>query len=243
MAVETNTILISVAILFAAGALIILPSSIFISADTRKSIWKHYLSEIIIIALFLLAYLIDSSLLKVVLLLFFFRIVYELGYLGCWQNNLISYSLLILIVLVFTRAMIDFAEHPQLMLIPVWIYMVTESNDAFAYIIGKSFGKHPIAPKLSPGKTWEGTLGGIFFALLAAFAFSFMLPHHLPLIVMTLLVIVSGLAGDYFISWLKRKNRQKDFKALFPQGGLLDIYDALIFSTVSIWLFLILLGI
>ncbi len=243
MLVESNTILISVAILFAAGGLIILLSSFFIAKDTRKTIWQHYLSEIIIIALFLLAYLIDLQLLKLVLLLFFFRIVYELAYLGCWQNNLFSYALVLFITLVFTRALIDFAEHPQFMLIPVWVYMVTESNDAFAYIIGKSFGKHPIAPKLSPGKTWEGTLGGIFFALIAAFVFSFMLPHHLPIMLMTLLVLVSGLTGDYFISWLKRKNRQKDFKALFPQGGLLDIYDALIFSTVSIWLFLVLLEI
>jgi phosphatidate cytidylyltransferase len=119
----------------------------------------------------------------------------------------------------------------------VWIY------DIFAYLSGSLLGKHPMTPKLSPGKTWEGSAGGLLVTLFSAWLFSEWTGILGPSawMAIALLVCVLGLAGDLFESALKRKHRVKDMGSLLPgHGGILDRFDSLLFVSPALVLLFIL---
>ncbi|GAC1368196.1 MAG: hypothetical protein NVSMB30_04160 [Hymenobacter sp.] len=103
------------------------------------------------------------------------------------------------------------------------------ASDIGAYAAGKSFGKHKLAPGISPGKTWEGWAGGFLLTLLVGGALQFMLPH-VPLahrLVAAGVVAVFGPLGDLAESMLKRSVGVKDSGTFMPgHGGLLDRFDA-----------------
>lgn len=105
----------------------------------------------------------------------------------------------------------------------VWI------ADSAAYFAGKKFGKHKLAPEISPGKTWEGVMG----ALLAVTLYGLLLCHfyHLShwLILGLWLIVILSVMGDLFESLLKRQSNVKDSSQLLPgHGGVLDRIDGLI---------------
>ncbi len=106
-------------------------------------------------------------------------------------------------------------------------------NDSFAYIVGKTIGKHKLFPRVSPKKTWEGTIGGFLFALLAAYIIS-KYETDLSLVqwlILALVIVVSGSFGDLLESKFKRDAGVKDSGAILPgHGGMLDRLDSLIFA-------------
>ena len=110
------------------------------------------------------------------------------------------------------------------------------ASDVFAYYAGKNFGKRPLFPKLSPKKTLEGFLGG----LLAGSLVFLLLLGRPPLesLLIGVFTIVSGVAGDYFKSFIKRQLGIKDFSSVLGQhGGFTDRFDALLFGApVFYWL-------
>lgn len=115
----------------------------------------------------------------------------------------------------------------------LYLVFLTEFNDICQYIWGKLFGKHPILPKVSPKKTWEGFLGGLltttFLAWLLAPWLTALLPWHALLI--GLLLGSAGFAGDVTISALKRDLALKDTGTLIPgHGGILDRIDSLTYT-------------
>ena len=103
------------------------------------------------------------------------------------------------------------------------------ASDIGAYAAGKSFGKHKLAPSISPGKTWEGWAGGFLLTLAVGWALKFMLPE-LPLayrLVAAGVVAVFAPLGDLAESMLKRSVGVKDSGHFLPgHGGLLDRFDA-----------------
>jgi len=105
----------------------------------------------------------------------------------------------------------------------VWI------ADSAAYFSGRRFGRHKLAPAISPGKTWEGVAGAL--AALALYAGALSQLAGVPLL--SLFLIVSGLLyvsvlGDLFESWIKRVAGMKDSGSMLPgHGGMLDRIDAL----------------
>lgn len=111
-----------------------------------------------------------------------------------------------------------------------WIMLLTQLNDIAQYFAGKALGRHRIAPRLSPNKTWEGLLGGVLFTtLLSSSATPLLLPlTHLEALGFGLLLGLGGFAGDLLFSWLKRSAGIKDFGTVLPgQGGVLDRLDSL----------------
>lgn len=105
----------------------------------------------------------------------------------------------------------------------VWI------ADSAAYFAGKKFGKHKLAPEISPGKTWEGVMGALFAVTL----YGLLLCHfqHLSrwLILGLWLIVILSVMGDLFESLLKRQSNVKDSSQLLPgHGGVLDRIDGLI---------------
>jgi len=118
--------------------------------------------------------------------------------------------------------------------------------DSSAYIFGKFFGKHKLVPKISPGKTFEGTLGGFliliasylaylkFYLAIASFSSLLTIKNFLIPITIGLLAFL----GDLFESYLKRKSNLKDSGTILPgHGGLLDRFDSILFVIVFIFLF------
>ncbi|MCP4310937.1 MAG: phosphatidate cytidylyltransferase [Bacteroidetes bacterium] len=129
-------------------------------------------------------------------------------------------------------------------LLPVAVIALVWINDTFAYVTGSLFGKHPMTPRLSPGKTWEGFVGGLLFTMLSGWIFYHFtgLQTSATWISAGAAVGLFGLAGDLFESHLKRKNNAKDAGGLLPgHGGILDRFDSLLFVAPALFLLILLL--
>ena len=101
--------------------------------------------------------------------------------------------------------------------------------DSAAYFAGKRFGRHKLAPEISPGKTWEGVAGGLVAVSIYGYLLCQYLHYSLWLIVGLLLIVVLSIMGDLFESFLKRLAGIKDSSQLLPgHGGVLDRIDGLI---------------
>ena len=123
----------------------------------------------------------------------------------------------------------------------VLLLVVTFSTDTGAFFVGKAIGKRPLAPTISPNKTWEGAIGGFVAAILAAFiaAWALNIDADLPLIaVLGALMGVVGQAGDLFESKLKRLADVKESGRLLPgHGGVLDRLDSIVFNLALVYYF------
>lgn len=111
--------------------------------------------------------------------------------------------------------------------------------DSAAYFAGKKFGRHKLAPEISPGKTWEGVLGALFAVTVYGAALCYYQKFSLWLIVCLWLLVALSIVGDLVESLLKRKADLKDSGQLLPgHGGILDRIDGLM-PTLPITLFFI----
>ena len=147
----------------------------------------------------------------------------------------VSVLLLGLIYVVFPFSMMsiwhvgDTNSFPLLagMFILIWM------NDTFAYLSGRFFGKNKLIERISPNKTWEGTVGGIVFTVLGSIAMSLLFdPEHLSFWIMSSLIISPcAILGDLLESIFKRNTGVKDSGQLLPgHGGVLDRFDATLFT-------------
>lgn len=120
-------------------------------------------------------------------------------------------------------------------LILVWV------NDSFAYLVGKNFGKQKLFPSVSPKKTVEGFLGGLFFSCIASY-FIFNFTETLSFnnwLILAVIVSTIGTIGDLIESKFKRQANVKDSGNIMPgHGGLLDRLDSIVFAAPFIYLFL-----
>ncbi|MDT8367718.1 MAG: phosphatidate cytidylyltransferase [Longimicrobiales bacterium] len=130
--------------------------------------------------------------------------------------------------------------------------LVTWANDSAAYFTGHAFGRTRLAPSLSPGKTWEGAIGGLLGAAAAAVASSLWFLNEIPDLAVApvqaaLIGVGIGMAaqvGDLVESALKREAGAKDSGRVFPgHGGVLDRVDSLIWSFPFTWLMLEFVGV
>ena len=129
-----------------------------------------------------------------------------------------------------------------------WLFFafaVAETHDSFAFIGGRAFGRRPLVPRLSPGKTVEGALCGVAAAVGCALVVAVgILGVPIPVAVGAAVVVIAGaIAGDLGCSAVKRAAGVKDFPALAaPLGGALDIYDSLLAAGPALLAFLVLTG-
>ncbi len=126
----------------------------------------------------------------------------------------------------------------------IGMFVLIWTSDVFAYLTGSMIGKHKLFERISPKKTWEGSMGGLFFALMAAYILSILVPQ-LSLVewmTLTIIIVISGTIGDLAESLLKRNAGVKDSGTIFPgHGGVLDRFDAVIFATPMVFVFINLL--
>lgn len=121
------------------------------------------------------------------------------------------------------------------------LFVLIWSNDTFAYLIGKSFGKTKLLEKISPKKTIEGFLGGLFFASIAGALLSIYYLENNPIIGVSFALIAGtfGTLGDLVESKFKRVANVKDSGKIMPgHGGILDRLDSVIFAAPYIYLIL-----
>jgi len=118
-----------------------------------------------------------------------------------------------------------------------WIFFllaVIFSSDMGAFYFGRLFGSHKLCKRLSPGKTWEGAVGGLMSSVFVAALFSRLFPlgqHMLCILVLGAGISVAGQLGDLCESMIKRNHAQKDSGRILPgHGGLLDRIDGLLFG-------------
>ncbi len=124
-------------------------------------------------------------------------------------------------------------------------FLIPWISDAGAYFVGSAIGKHKMAPKISPKKSWEGFFGGIVTAVVSVLIVGFGYPWieemingsvsfkvNIPLLVIVAVVgSILGVIGDFSASLLKRQCEVKDFGSILPgHGGMLDRFDSMLFA-------------
>lgn len=122
-----------------------------------------------------------------------------------------------------------------------FFFLVLMGADAGAYYVGRAFGKKKLAPSISPGKSWEGVVGGVAAAILMAGVAHYWFFRELPLkyaLPLAVVMTVVGIFGDLAESALKRGAGAKDAATILPgHGGLLDRLDSLLFNAPLIYYF------
>jgi len=122
-----------------------------------------------------------------------------------------------------------------------FFFLVIMGSDAAAYYGGRMFGRHKLAPTVSPGKTWEGAVAGMLASLLLAAAAHYWFFTNLPLrfaLPLAAVMNVVGVLGDLTESALKRSAGAKDTAQVLPgHGGILDRIDSLLFNAPVIYYF------
>ncbi len=121
-------------------------------------------------------------------------------------------------------------------------FLITWIYDTGAYLVGKNFGRHKFFERISPKKTWEGTIGGIVIAIVAAIGFFYISEgiQLIHLLALTILVILFGTFGDLAESLFKRSLNLKDSGSILPgHGGILDRFDTLFVSAPFVFLYFV----
>jgi len=119
----------------------------------------------------------------------------------------------------------------------IYLIMITVFTDTFAFIGGKTLGKHKLAKTISPNKTIEGSvIGSMIGTLVPSFVYLFYVNPDINivvLIVITLIISIFGQLGDLLFSSIKRHFKTKDFSNLIPgHGGILDRFDSILIASL-----------
>jgi phosphatidate cytidylyltransferase len=117
--------------------------------------------------------------------------------------------------------------------IVLWLCFLVAVNDVAAFVTGKLFGRRTLRPALSPGKTWEGALGGLVVVLAVGWGLRWLVPAYPAAHVVILAVLVSagGVLGDLALGVMKRDLGMKDWGTAIPgHGGVLDRLNSLVFT-------------
>jgi phosphatidate cytidylyltransferase len=118
-------------------------------------------------------------------------------------------------------------------------FVILWTSDTFAYLIGTWLGKHRLYERISPKKSWEGVMGGLIFALIAAWILSTQFTKLSPAqwMLLAIVIVITGIIGDLVESMFKRSIQVKDTGHILPgHGGVLDRFDALFFSAPFVFI-------
>jgi phosphatidate cytidylyltransferase len=133
---------------------------------------------------------------------------------------------------------LDMVPQWHLIIAPCAIILSIWINDTMAYIVGSFFGKTPLT-KISPRKTWEGTVGGILLAITTMGILAWQLDFDVKaIIIISTISSIAGTFGDLLESKLKRLAGVKDSGYLMPgHGGFLDRFDSLLLAVPFVWIY------
>jgi len=123
------------------------------------------------------------------------------------------------------------------------VIIITKMGDIGAYLVGTRFGKTPLLPRISPNKSWEGSLGGLCFSVLGAFVSrNFICLGYLHLLLLGVGLGILGQLGDLSESLMKRDCQVKDAGNILPgMGGILDFIDSLLFTGPAFYFYMMII--
>lgn len=129
--------------------------------------------------------------------------------------------------------------------LPMGFFLLLWTSDTGAYIAGRSFGHTKLFERISPKKTWEGSIGGLVLSLAVAYLLSYFElfdgVNRIDWLIIALLIVVFGTFGDLFESLLKRNLHIKDSGKILPgHGGVLDRFDGLFLAVPAVFFYLLL---
>jgi len=142
--------------------------------------------------------------------------------------------------LIFLTLIPYYKESYQPMII-AGAFFIVWTNDTFAYLVGKNFGKHKLLERISPKKTIEGFIGGFVFALIAGYIISITTESLTTLywLIISIIMSIFGTLGDLIQSKFKRQAGVKDSGTIMPgHGGIYDRLDSVIFASPFLYAFL-----
>lgn len=122
------------------------------------------------------------------------------------------------------------------------LFILMWVNDTFAYLTGMRLGKHKFFERISPKKTWEGTIGGAVFTMVAAYVFSYFINDftNLEWMGLGLVIVIFGTFGDLIESMIKRTYGIKDSGKIMPgHGGILDRLDSILIASPFVLLYVV----
>lgn len=126
--------------------------------------------------------------------------------------------------------------------LPMGFFILLWTSDTGAYLAGKSFGKHKLFERISPKKTWEGSIGGTILSVAVAYGISFLFDDVTTIdwMIIAVLIVIFGTFGDLFESLLKRNLHIKDSGTILPgHGGVLDRFDGLFLAVPAVFFYLL----
>jgi len=217
--------------------------------QVQPAYWPTLISGGIVYSVFALN---AMGILKIEWLFLLVPVLFILFILELWRNKKapfanIAYSFLGIVYIAFPLSLVMYLFDPVDLSGPMHygivlgFFIILWLNDTGAYLVGSLIGKHKLFERISPGKTWEGSIGGAVFAIITAYGLS-MIFHKLDLlqwITLSLVITVSGTLGDLVESMLKRSLNVKDSGNLLPgHGGMLDRFDAVFISAPFVFVYL-----
>ncbi len=206
--------------------------------EQRRS-WIKYLTYFIIIHLvffsIILHQLFFRTLIWIILVAGFLEIFNLFRGSGRCKRKVFVSS--ILIYLILSVSFFYFGRLSQGLIL--FTFLITAGFDAFSQIAGQLMGRHYLVPRISPGKTFEGLLGGSLVAVVAAFLLKDLVGKPAgEMALITAGIVLFAFSGDIFFSWYKRQYKVKDYSNVLPgHGGFLDRFDSLIAAGTFISLY------
>lgn len=151
---------------------------------------------------------------------------------SAWQTKTVKLIIGWLILVPAWAGLVSIRSHEYGSAFILYLFGIVWMADIAAYFFGRWFGRHKLAPKLSPGKTWQGAIGGFIMvavlALIVGWAAGLSSFHQLGMLIVSLIVSVFSIFGDLLESMFKRERGIKDSSHLLPgHGGVMDRIDSL----------------
>jgi len=232
-------IYIIILIYFLLGGLVVHLINVKRQPESTRKNWIKFITYFIIIHVLYFSIVINTAIFHFLAVLISITSLWELVKLfrdsGFRKKKF--FWLFLSLYLVFAFGFVLFSMKDKAIIL--FTFLVLSFFDAFSQLSGQLFGKLKIFPKISPGKTWEGLIGGAVIAILSSLLLKKLV--DLPLDRMLFLsagIVLSGLIGDLSASFYKRQYGVKDFSNLLPgHGGFLDRFDSLIAGGAFITLF------
>ncbi len=147
-----------------------------------------------------------------------------------WGLMLCAYSISYVPAFLMLPFKNEYANHNVQLIL--YFVLVVQLSDVLQFVFGKLFGKHALAPNVSPNKTWEGLIGGITTATVIGVLLRGLTPFNATqAALICILILIAGFAGGLCMSAVKRDRGVKDFGNLINgHGGVLDRLDSVVFS-------------
>jgi phosphatidate cytidylyltransferase len=230
-------ILLIVGALFCVGGIAIFIICRNKQKETRQKLWLKFWSYVIIVHTIIFSLQVKWAFTPICLLIAIMGFIELLKITSQRQIQLTKLTTLLFTYGTITYFFISFSvtSSPQLIL---FVYLVVAIFDAFSQITGQLFGRHKLAPSISPAKTIEGAVGGFASAIILAYwLHSALKPSSLNPVFLGVIIALSSFAGDLTSSWFKRLHKVKDFSNWLPgQGGILDRFNSFIVSAAVIFM-------